>query len=353
MTHLARWLGPWADDATVPCAADRRSVTVPARDGRPPFELWVYRPHGPVRGAYLVAPGLHYAGPADPRVDRFLRVLARAGFVAGCPFLPDFADLRARETAIADFARAFDIFVELPDLRGRRPGLFSISFGSLPALRLASDPRYAERVAGVVTFGGFADFRDVVRFALQGEPGLPFDRLNQPVVVMNLLREIADVPDGLAEIVVRWRAYVEATWGREDMRTTDAWRAVAERHGEGLTCARLAFYRMGTGLEDGALDACLAAIERFDESRAYLDPRPHLSGLRSPVHVVHGVDDDVIPHGQLDKLLAAMPAHIEARGYRTGLFAHSHSTGVGGLREGAREVATLVAMLRAMTTAGR
>src|SRR5690554_1723584 len=97
--QLGRWLGPWAGAEQAPEGVLRTSVFVEARaEGERPFEAWLYRPRrGRPLGAYLVAPGLHYAGPADPRMDRFLRVLASAGLVVLCPFLPDFTALRVRE----------------------------------------------------------------------------------------------------------------------------------------------------------------------------------------------------------------------------------------------------------------
>lgn len=354
--RLGRWLGPWAAPDTAPPDVVRTSVLVEARAaGERAFESWLYRPaRGEVIGAYLVAPGLHYAGPADPRMDRFLRVLASAGLVVLCPFLPDFTALRVRETVIADFARAFDALLTLDELPRRvRPGVFSISFGSLPALRLASDPRYAERVGAVVPFGGYADFREVIRFSLSGghDGRVPYDPLNRPVVVMNLLDDMEDVPPGIGRVVDAWERYVRETWGRPEMRVDDAYQRVAERVGADLDGEERAFFRMGIGLDDGALERCLAALDRSRERRAFLDPRPHLRGLRAPVHLFHGADDDVIPWQQMDRLYEALPPHVEKARYLTGLYAHTGTSALGSLPAWLKEGVTLLRMLRAMVGA--
>lgn len=354
--HLGRWLGPWAAADTAPDGVLRTSVHVAARaaDERP-FEAWLYRPRrGRPIGAYLVAPGLHYAGPADPRMDRFLRVLAGAGLVVLCPFLPDFTALRVRETVLADFARAFDAMLSLDEVpRHVRPGVFSISFGSLPALRLASDPRYASRVGAVVPFGGYADFREVIRFSLSGGDGgrVPYDPLNRPVVVMNLLDDIEGAPPGVARVVDAWERYVRETWGRPEMRQDDAYRHVAERIGADLDDEERAFFRMGVGLDEGALERCLAALDRSWQRRAFLDPRPHLGGLRAPVHLFHGADDDVIPWQQMDALYEALPPHVEKARYLTGLYAHTGASALGSVPALFQEGVTLLRMLRALVGA--
>ena len=68
---LIRWLGPWASPERVP---DVRRERVAIGD----LEAYVYEPRGAASGAYVVVPGLHYAGPDDARMDRFCRVLGAA-----------------------------------------------------------------------------------------------------------------------------------------------------------------------------------------------------------------------------------------------------------------------------------
>lgn len=358
--HLGRWLGPWAAADRAPDGVVRTTVVVEARSPEErPFEAWLYRPAaGRPVGAYLVAPGLHYAGPADPRMDRFLRVLAGAGLVVLCPFLPDFTALRVRASVIDDFARAFETFLALDERpRHVRPGVFSISFGSLPALRLASDPRYASHIGAVVPFGGYADFREVIRFSLSGGDvdgkgrRVPYDPLNRPVVVMNLLDDMDGVPAGVAQVVDAWQRYVRETWGRPEMRQDDAWVRVAERIGAELDDEERAFFRMGVGLDEGALERCLVALDRSWHARSFLDPRPHLHGLKAPVHLFHGADDDVIPWQQMDVLYAALPSHVERARYLTGLYAHTGTSALGGVPALLKEGVTLLRMLRALVRA--
>src|SRR5687768_16794399 len=124
VARLMRWLGPWTSDRARPRGIRRRRVVV---DGR--FDAWVYRPRVEPDGAMLLVPGLHYLGPADRRLDRFLSILADAGALVLCPFLPEFRALRVGPSLPSDCARAFDTLLALPDVpRGAKAGVFSISF---------------------------------------------------------------------------------------------------------------------------------------------------------------------------------------------------------------------------------
>ncbi len=353
---LLRWLGPWTPGDRIPPRVERQSVVVPARGGRPDFEAWLYTP-GTRRpdGAMLIAPGLHYAGPADPRLDRFCRVLAASGTTVLAPFLPDYTALRVEETVIADLATIFDLLEarrERP--AGVRPGVFSVSFGSLPALRLAADPERAERVGGLVVFGGYADFGVAIRFCLGvGTENRRRDPLNQPVVLLNLLDALGEVPERAA-LEDGWRRYVRATWGRPEMKADAAWRAVAARIEAELPAEARPLFRLGTGQDAGAAARVAEALDRTTAARPWLDPRPRLGGLRCPVTLVHGLDDDVIPASELEALAAALPARVAVRRYLTGLYDHTRAAaGPGAVLAAGREVRSLLGMLDALVTAAR
>ncbi|MGE0402000.1 MAG: hypothetical protein AB7T06_35180, partial [Kofleriaceae bacterium] len=210
---LARWLGPWADSTRAPDVAivDERVGEVRVR---------IYRAHdlapGRERAAYLMAPGLHYAGPDDVRMDRFCRILAAAGHLVIAPFIPSYLALIPRRVAIEDFERVFDARRRWTQ---KKPVVFSISFGSLLAFALAA--QRGDELDGLVIFGGYADFHETMTFCLTGRVSsgrdAKRDPLNQPVVLMNLLAEMNPPCADPAAVSAAWRAYVERTWGRPEM----------------------------------------------------------------------------------------------------------------------------------------
>ncbi|HLL21573.1 MAG TPA: hypothetical protein VK427_05550, partial [Kofleriaceae bacterium] len=76
---LARWLGPWADVTKAP----RVAIAEDSLDG---MRIKIFGTPRRRARTFLIAPGLHYAGADDPRLDRFCRILARAGHTVIAPY---------------------------------------------------------------------------------------------------------------------------------------------------------------------------------------------------------------------------------------------------------------------------
>src|SRR5690606_4803104 len=138
----------------------------------------------------LLVPGLHYLGPADPRLDRFLAVLADAGILVLAPFLPELRELRVGPSLVPDTVASYEALLSLPDRPAGRPGVFSISFANYPAIHLATQ----RDVGALVLFGGYAEFDDVIRFSLEHASEVPQDPLNRPVVFLALLDHLPGLP---------------------------------------------------------------------------------------------------------------------------------------------------------------
>ena len=353
---LARWLGPWAGDRGQPPVRREPLSIAPQRPGDRPFEAWLYLPaRGRARGAYLIAPGLHYAGPADPRMDRFCAILAAAGIAVLAPFLPDYTALRIDPRAERDLERALDALLAHPERPPAiRPGVFSISFGSLLALRLAAGPR-GDELGRLLLFGPYADWAETIHFCLTGEIDGRIhgarDPLNQAVVFMNLVADLPGAPAEPAPLLAAWRRYVESTWGRPEMKVDGRHCEVARRIAADLPAALRPLYLVGCGAEPGALELVRPALARAGERTTFLDPMPLLPRVRTPVTLVHGIDDDVIPYVQSHRLAAALPPAARARVHLTGLYGHTSRAGRPGLRAVpalGRELVTMARILDAM-----
>ena len=329
---LARWLGPWADATKAP-AVDARDEDVAG------MRVRVYGRAR--RSTYLVAPGLHYAGPDDPRMDRFCRVLAAAGHLVVAPFVPDYLALTPGTRAIADFRRAFEA---LPRWSDARPVVFSISFGSLLALALAAEA--GDAIERLVVFGGYADFHATMRFCLTGEVAsgraAVRDPLNQAVVLLNLLPHLA-CADREA-VAAAWRRYVERTWGRPELKDPARHVPIAEELAAGVPASVRELFLVGAGARPGAWQLAEPALAVFDARP--LEPTPYLPRIRGTVELVHGVGDDVIPFEQAHALAAGL-ANADVRVHVTGMYGHTgaHAPRV---TTAARELATMLRVLRVL-----
>jgi len=347
---LVRWLGPLSPPNAVPEAVARQEHEVAGPAG--PLRMWVYRRiDRPPAGAVLVAPGLHFRGPEDVRFDRFCRVLARAGALVAAPFLPTYLALDVHPRVIDELEHALDGLLALPDRPDRRPSLFSISFGSMPALRLAD--RRAAELEQLVVFGGFHSFERTLRFALLGDRSLggrgarKHDPLNAPVVVQNLLAHFEPAPTEAEQAALRaaFRDYCGRTWGRPEMKVERAFEPHARAVAESLPAALRPTFLAATRAEEGVEEAVQAALARGRPALAWVDPVPHLGRLPRTT-LVHGRDDDVIPFEESEALAEALRARgLPAALHLTGMYGHTGKATLGELMAQAgalpRELAAL------------
>lgn len=367
---LLRWLGPWTNETRAPGDVTRTAWViregelhghrayarglVPDETKVAKLEAYVYTPPRSV-ALFVVSPGLHFAGPDDVRLDRFCRVLAHAGFTVVAPFLPTFVDLFVSASA------ADDLEVALLAARERFPTLgratiFSISFGSWPALEVAA--RRPEHVESVITFGGYASFTHVVRFCAdglmhtdEGPVQMPFDPLNMPALFVNVARFI-DVPGDRARLTRAYREMCYRTWGRMELKEKGRLTPFIDAIASELPEAQRALFRLGAAGGTEARETIELGLTNGREALAFLNPTSAIARITCPVVVCHGREDDVIPWNESEKLYRALSARVPCELHLTGLYAHT-GQGRPKLTDLAREARTLLALARAIANGGR
>jgi len=353
---LLRWLGPWTPASATPPDVVRERWTIrPESKTERGLDAVVFRGPSEPRGLYVIAPGLHYDGPADPRFDRFCAVVAHAGFVVVAPFLPDYLAMRVATAAADDF----ELAVRASAVRFRdlgRPSIFSISFGSYPALTAAG--RLGDAVDGTILFGGFADFAAVARFCVDGsihhegdEHTVAFDRSNLPALFLNLARFLVPLPY-VAQLEEAYRTVCRRSWGRPERSDRTFLDALADEISPSVPEPAREAFRIGCGAESGASELVVRALAAGDHEYSMFNPLLSASAIRTPVVIVHGKDDDVIPWAEAAKLHTGLASLTATRLYLTGLFSH---TGHGGFHPVlvARELATLLRLANTLANGGR
>lgn len=342
---LLRWLGPWSN-GHAPRTATREAHEFSG------IRSWLYAPKRAPTGAYLVVPGIHPDGPDDARFDRLCRALADAGSIVLAPSLAKQRELLIAEENAAQVTEALGELARLA--RGLPPpAIFTISFGSLPGIVTAS----RAPTSGLVLFGGYASFRRSIVFALTGRAerhgdrlSLKHDPLNAPAVFKNLLPLLDVGADG--PILARaWDEMVAATWGKDELKVGDARRPIAERIAAGLPERWRELFVRGCGLVPN--DEYLAALfARPDVERAFAfaEPESAIRTLTTPVVIVHGRDDDVIPCLEAEAIAELLPASTHREVLLTGFYGHTGAEKPHP-RALAREARTLVRLARAVAAA--
>lgn len=370
LASLLVWLGPWTRDDRSPSRVAREhwviregALTghrahvrgVPRDHGEAGvLDAYVYHPAARALGTYLIAPGLHFHGPDDPRLDRFCRVLARSGFRVVAPFLPSFVDLVVAPSAPVDLeACARATLARFPE---ERLALFSISFGSWPALEVAAE--LGPDVDGVITFGGYAEFEAAVRFCVdgvmrtpEGDRTLTRDPLNSPVLFLNVLGLLDAGPDTRA-LEAAWREMAYRTWGKMELKQPRRLEPFARELLPSVPEHQRELFLTGSGVVPGAPALIDSALSRAGDALKFADPSAALERIECPVIVCHGRDDDVIPWGEALKLHAALERRVPTRLLLTGLYGHT-----GAERPSARqllqEAGTLLEIARSLAAGGR
>jgi acetyl esterase/lipase len=275
-------------------AAQRADVWTPARaDG-------VHR----VGGVLLVF-GVNQKGRAHPQVQRVAAAIARTGVAV---MVPDSALLRtgkldARE--VDGVVQAFQYLARRVEVDPEKVGLFGFSAGGSLALLAASDARIADHVRYVNTFGAFADARSYLaslaahaydldgrvvewqpaELAIEGYPKLVLE----------------EVPNRTDRTLLA-SAY-EQVMLAGSRPVSDA--AIASQLGWQASC----IYRLMIAKN---LSSAREAIDNLppetQEVLHELSPLEHLDGLRAPVFVMHGLDDDLVPYVESRRLADALRA---------------------------------------------
>ncbi|MBI2359868.1 MAG: hypothetical protein HYV04_13395 [Deltaproteobacteria bacterium] len=128
-----------------------------------------FLPTGKKRGAILLTHGIIEAGKDDPRLIRFAYSLARTGFAVLVPELRGMKSLKVLMSDVEDIVASFQYLAALHDLVDeKKVGLLGFSYAAGPTLMGAANPEIQERVKFVVSFGGYYDPINVIRFITTG-----------------------------------------------------------------------------------------------------------------------------------------------------------------------------------------
>ena len=275
-------------------APTRRPFLVPGAS----TDLYVHA--GLHAGAPLVlVHGFSPEGKDDPRVREAAALLSRTGFDVAVPTIPGLTRGQlGRE----------DIEPVIATLAGRAAStlVVGVSVGAGPALLAAADPRVRERVGAVLTLGGYASAREVVRFWLTGAYG--YEGIRGRV-------------DHDPELV---RTFVRANADRLDASS----RAILEGPDR-----------------DGAARLLTALPPYLQQYLDALSPLRVARDIRARLVLVHGRADRAVPYTESLRLAAARPERTTL--VLVGVVEHVEGRGASGWR-GARDFLALWRVMYAL-----
>jgi dienelactone hydrolase len=279
-------------------------ITIPWRGGQLRGRRYV--PADVSGRPVLLAPGVHAAGIAEPRLINFAKQIAATGHPVTTVELPDLAkyQVTARSTDMLEDAASW-LGQSDPDapVGDRRPGLMGISFAG--GLSVVAASRMGDRAAWVLSFGGHGDLPRALRYLCTGV--LPNGQTRPPhdYGVVIILLGVADklVPAGQVEPL---RQGILAFLNASHLDMVDKPRAALE-------------FERARGLSETLPEPAktfMSWVNNRDVARlgpallphvAELGADPALSAARNrspsvPVYLLHGADDNVIAAVESEQL---------------------------------------------------
>ena len=342
-----------------------RRVSLPVPDdvsGSPaPVPGTVVAPAGSrgTRG-WVVLHGLTRKGSDHTELVRFTNALASTGARVVVPEIREWVDLRfAPERANTVIRAAVEWMDEHPDTLDGGVILVGFSFGGPQALLAAAAPELERKLRGVVSWGGYAELERVVRFSFTGEhewqgrtDHIPPDPYVRWIIGGNCLplRSEEAMDRRVADALLR----LAREAGDRGVRSADpVYDPVKRELRETLPTDDRALFDLFAPPTDREPDREAAGrlmVELVPVIRRripMLDPVPLIESIPSPVRLLHGRADDLIPFTEtlrLEEALGSRVADLQTR--ITGLFSHSGEDGNAGITARTREGLRFLAALR-------
>jgi dienelactone hydrolase len=273
--------------------------------------------------AIVVLHGVHHLGIDEPRLVNFATAMAACGIQVLTPELPDIKDYQVGANSIATIGESAEWLTETN--HGRPVGLLGLSFSGGLSLLAAADERYQPDIRFVVAVGSQDEMSRVAEYYETGEDERPNGTMEKLpphdygalVLEYEHLGEFVPAAD-LASVraVLRAHLYEDAA-------------------GERTALARLtpAQSTEAKDLMDTVLPATRTELERTDAKyaadMAAVSPHGRLATLKTPVYLLHGAGDNVIPSAETEWMESELPRKTLKAALISPVLSHLNLDGAG------------------------
>jgi len=267
---------------------DIQEVTLATTQG--PVRARLYVPRGVAHppGMVLVH-GIHHLGIDEPRLMNFARAAASDGFSVLTPEVAALADYHVDGASIGTIGEST---AWLQQRLGTGPvTIVGVSFAGGLSLLAACDPRYAPHIRALVLMGAYDNLARVVRFLATSQAEFPDGRVEPyaahdygaAVFVYSHLDQFFPATD----LPVAHDALRDWLWERP----SDAQALFPRLSPASRATMEILLARQIDRLRPKLLDA----IQADDSQLSAISPQGKLATLHTPVFLLHGATDDIIP----------------------------------------------------------
>ena len=333
LVRTVRYARSWksgSDVSTEEVQIERCGESVEATLMRP-------RDNGAPLPGWIALGGLSRMGRHHPQLVRFSRALASSGAAVLVPEVPEWRQLDMAPGVAAPTIRGcVDLLRSRCDVQLDEFGLIGFSFGAPQVAIAAAQEDLAERIAGIVLFGGYCCLERTMTCQLTGEHvwegtayRLPPDPFGGWVVGSNHLTDIegfeeaGDVADALHRLATAASGQRISAWDpRHDVMIGQLRAALPAKRQPLFDLFATPSKGPRPNLEEGR-NLALKLAEACRRVEPLLDPAEGLARVNLPTRLIHGRGDRLIPFTEGFRLLESLPARARRGLTVTGLFNHS------------------------------
>jgi pimeloyl-ACP methyl ester carboxylesterase len=322
------------------------------RDGlRLPATLATPAVHGGDLPGWIILGGVTRMGRFHPQLVRFAHALAASGTAVIVPEIPEWRDLRLAPAVTVPTVRAAVRELDArAEVRHGRYGLVGFSFGAPQAVIASGRAEVGDRIASVLSFGGYCDLERTLRCQLTGlhewrgvTHRIDPDPYGRWVLASNYLTAVPGHEDA-GDVAAALRTLALASTENRVPAWDPSHDPLKRELRSALPAARRELFDLFAPLTATRLSGCerseAMALELAGACRRadpLLDPVPQLEAARVPVHLFHGRGDRLVPYTESLRLREELPAGTPASVTVTGLFAHSAGHTPAAITERVRE----------------
>lgn len=288
---LIQFLDPHASGLLVRLeghGVDAKEIRLSTTQGTVRARLYVPRGVARPPGMVLVH-GIHHMGIDEPRLMNFARAAASDGFSVLTPEIAALADYHVDGASIGTIGESS---AWLQDRLGTGPvTIVGVSFAGSLSLLAACDPRYAPHIRALVLMGAYDNLGRVARFLATSQAEFPDGRMEPykahdygaAVFVYSHLDQFFPASD----LAVAHDSLRDWLWERP----VDAQALFPQLSPPSRATMEILLARQIDRLRPRLLDAIQADAAQLSA----ISPEGKLGALHTPVFLLHGSTDDIIP----------------------------------------------------------
>ena len=262
--------------------------------------------------------GVNDLGKDDPRLVNLARTFTRAGYAVIIPGLPDMSPGKLNPQVIPEIEASIRYISGKKDIiDGNKIGVLGFSIGSGPSIIAVSDIHEQTPVSFLISFGGYYDLDEVIKFATTGH----FSYLGEDHFI---------APDSESRwLFVRYYSDFIENNNDSDILKQIAQAKISDPEADisglasQLSPEGKSIYDLITNTDPAKVDNLIGNLpQKLQVFITDLNPKDQVSTISSDLYIIHSTNDNVIPYTQSLELYDHYKTGTKTELFLLNIFSH-------------------------------